>query len=310
VENTPTLLASVVITTKSRKEELRVALRSVFFQTAQPEVVVIDDGSTDGTAEMVRNEFPKTVLHRFIESKGYIVRRNEGARLATGDVIFSIDDDAEFSTPQVIEQALMGFEDPRIGAVAIPYIEPHKDNRLMQQAPDLENVWISDRFIGTAHALRRDVFLKLGGYREQLVHQGEEGDYCIRLLNAGHFVRLVDADAIIHHESARRNYRRMDFYGRRNDVLFAWHNVPLLGLPVHLLATTCNGLRWAVRVKRPILMAWGLICGYAACGKYFRQRKPVNQTAYRLFRRLKIAGAMPIETVSTQWADIERMKAN
>ena len=162
--------ASVLITTKNRKEELRRALRSAFAQTVQPEVLVLDDGSTDGTAEMVRTEFPKTVLHSFAESKGYIVRRNEGARLATGDGIFSIDDDAEFSTPQVVGQTLMEFDDARIGAVAIPYIEPHKANRLMQKSPDSKTVWITDQFIGTAHAVRRDVFLKLGGYREALVH--------------------------------------------------------------------------------------------------------------------------------------------
>jgi glycosyltransferase involved in cell wall biosynthesis len=292
VENTPTLLASVVITTKSRKEELRVALRSVFFQTAQPEVVVIDDGSTDGTAEMVRNEFPKTVLHRFIESKGYIVRRNEGARLATGDVIFSIDDDAEFSTPQVIEQALMGFEDPRIGAVAIPYIEPHKDNRLMQQAPDLENVWISDRFIGTAHALRRDVFLKLGGYREQLVHQGEEGDYCIRLLNANYFVRLGKADAIIHYESPKRSLRRMDYYGCRNSILFGWANVPARYLAVYLVTTTINCLQWTVIPSRFLTRLRGIAAGYLDCSG--SQRRPVKPETYRYWRKLAKEGALAL----------------
>ena len=176
------MLATIVITTKNRKEELRVALHSAFEQTGQLEVIVMDDGSTDGTAHMVRAEFPSAVLHHFNQSKGYIFRRNEGARLAQGDIIFSIDDDAEFSTPKVVEQTLMEFADPRIGAVAIPYIEPHKGNCLMQKAPDRQNAWITDRFIGTAHALRRDVFLKLGGYREHLVHQGEEGDYCIRML--------------------------------------------------------------------------------------------------------------------------------
>jgi len=44
--------------------ELRAALLSAFEQTGHPEVMVIDDGSTDGTADMVRAEFTRAVLHR------------------------------------------------------------------------------------------------------------------------------------------------------------------------------------------------------------------------------------------------------
>src|SRR5437016_3111522 len=83
----------ILIATRNRKEELRVALASAFAQTAQSEVVVIDDGSSDGTPDMVRAEFRQAVLLRRDESRGLIVRRNEGARLTKGDVIFSIDDD-------------------------------------------------------------------------------------------------------------------------------------------------------------------------------------------------------------------------
>jgi hypothetical protein len=104
--------------------------------------------------------------------------------VALGDVVFSLDDDAVFSSPLVVEQTLRDFSHPRIGAVAIPYIEPHKANKEMQRAPTREDVWITASYIGTAHAVRRDVFLALGGYREHLVHQGEEGDFCLRMLAA------------------------------------------------------------------------------------------------------------------------------
>ena len=82
--------ASVVITTKNRCEELRAAISSALRQSAQPEVLVIDDGSTDGTADMVRAEFPAVRLERSAESVGYIVQRNRAARLASGAIVFSL----------------------------------------------------------------------------------------------------------------------------------------------------------------------------------------------------------------------------
>ena len=281
--------ASIVIVTKNRKEELRRALCSAVAQSGQPEVLVMDDGSTDGTTEMVRSEFPQVAMHRFEQSRGYIVRRNEGAKLARGNIIFSIDDDAAFSTSHVIEQTLTEFEHPEIAAVAIPYIEPRKANQVLQCAPNQEKIWIATAFVGTAHALRRDLFLQLGGYRENLVHQGEESDYCIRLYAAGHVVRLGAAGLIYHHESPRRDFRRMDFYGCRNSILFAWQNVPLPYLPIHLLMTTLNCLRWSLNRQR----LWGLTTGYLA---FFREKRaPVSAEAYRRWRRLKTGGAAPFE---------------
>src|SRR5581483_7389816 len=102
----PELTATVVISTKNRLEDLRRALRSCLSQSAGPAILVIDDGSSDGTSEAVRQEFPSVRLVREEVSKGYIVERNRGAALATTDVIVSIDDDAEFVSPNTVAQAL------------------------------------------------------------------------------------------------------------------------------------------------------------------------------------------------------------
>lgn len=275
---------SLVITTKNRREYLRATLISSLKQSVLTEILVLDDGSTDGTSEMVKAEFPHISLHSFKESRGLIARRNEGAYLASGDIIFSIDDDAEFSTSFVIEKSLLDFSDSRIGAVAIPYIEPNKENRILQKAPDQHGLWATDRFIGTAHALRRDIFIMLGGYRENLIHQGEEGDYCIRLLDAGFIVRLGNADPIIHNESPKRNIDRMDYYGCRNSILFLWQNAPLILLPFYLVGTTFNCLKWTFVFSRLLTRFRGIIAGYGNC--FTANRHPVSLKSFKKWRKI------------------------
>ena len=82
-------------------------------------------------------------------------------------------------------------------------------------------------YIGTAHALRRDLFLELGGYRGSLIRQGEEFDYCLRMLAAGRIVRLGRADRLEHHESPRRPLASMFTLSTRNELLRTFYLVPL-----------------------------------------------------------------------------------
>ena len=279
------LKATILITTKNRKSELATALRSAVLQVPKVEIIVIDDGSTDGTAEMVRAEFPEVIVHGRCDSLGCVVRRNEGAILAKGDVIVSIDDDAEFTAPDTVAQTLLEFSTPAIGAVAMPYIDVRKSDRVNQKASEQSAIWITDSYIGTAHAVRKDIFLALGGYREDLVHQGEEMDFCIRLLDAGYFVRVGNAAPIHHHESERRDFSRMDRYGVRNAVLFAWRNCPMTALPVQLGGTTIKQLLWTLDPPRLRLRAAAVIEGFLEMTR--KRRQPVRSATYRLFRRLK-----------------------
>jgi glycosyltransferase involved in cell wall biosynthesis len=289
--------ATVVITTKNRMDDLRKAVASALMQDARPRVLVIDDGSTDGTSEMMSREFPEAQLQRVEQSLGLIVQRNRGAALAQTPFIVSIDDDAVFSTPRIVSQTIAEFQDPRIGAVAIPFINVHQDKIVRQLAPDARGIYVTGSYIGTAHALRRELFLDLGGYREFFFHQGEEEDYCIRMLAAGYVVRIGRADPIHHFESPKRDFRRWDIFGRRNNVLFAWCNVPLVNLPARLLATTFNGLRHGIRHRRFLRMMYGLSIGYAAIFRYRRQRRAVPTRAYRVFRRLRGQTTMQLSEV-------------
>ncbi len=293
----PAPVASVVIATKNRKDELRVAVQSALKQTVPVEVIVMDDASTDGTSEMMRTEYPQVRLYTAAVSAGYIVQRNRAAELARAPIIFSLDDDAAFSTPRVVAQTLAEFTSPQIGAIFIPLINVRTSHEIVNPAPADGRAYATDSFVGTAYALRRDVFLQLGGYREFFVHQGEEGDYCLRMLEAGYLTRAGGADPISHFESVRRDFSRMDFYGKRNLVLFAWCNVPAVFLPLHLVATVFNGLWHGVRVNRLAVGARGMLSGMAAMVRGVYPRNPVSLATYRLSRKLKKRGPLGVDYV-------------
>jgi glycosyltransferase involved in cell wall biosynthesis len=289
--------ASILITTRNRVDELRRALPSAIAQTATTEVIVIDDGSDDGTADAVAAEFPRVRLHRSAVSHGLIVQRNAGIRLARAPVVVSIDDDALFSAPTIVEQTLREFDHPRVGAVAIPLVDVGKRADVQQRAPNENGIHVAPVFRGGAFAVRRDVFLTLGGFRSVIFHQGEERDFCIRMLAAGFVTRLGRAEPIYHFESPTRDLRRMDIYGRRNDILSSWHNDPLPFAPLRMAELTVKGIGWGLRVGRPLRMVRGLLMGYRMCWDQRRERAPVSRSIYLLSRRLTREGSRPLPEV-------------
>lgn len=289
--------ATVVISTRDRRESLTRAIESALAQTAPIEVLVLDDGSTDGSADVVRARFPTVRLERSPRALGYIAQRNRGALLARAEVIVSIDDDAHFPSPHTIAQTLTSFDTPRVGAVAIPFVNVNTSPEVLQRAPAAHGTFVTDAFVGTAYAIRRDLFLSLDGFRREFFHQGEERDLCLRMLEAGYVVRLGTADPIHHAESPLRSWRRMAIYGRRNDVLFAWYNVPSVILPLHLTATSLLGLRSGIGTGHLGAMGWGLLRGLGASLRRGRARSPVSLRTYMLSRSLRRSRALPIEEV-------------
>lgn len=289
--------AAVIISTRNRKEDLRRAVASVLRQIVPVELIIIDDASTDGTAEMLAAEFPAVRAHRSETSLGYIVQRNRAAALATAPIVISMDDDAELVSPHTVRQTLEDFDDPRVGAVAIPYIDVGRSPQPRQSAPSREGVFAANNFRGTAGAVRRELFLKLGGYKEYFFHQGEEDEFCLRLLQAGYVTRLGRADALHHFESPRRDKTRIFLHQARNNLLFAWYNVPVPWLPVHLAATAVNCLRAGFRAGYGNASLRGCGRGFMGILHEWSKRQPVSPAVYRLLRRLKKSGPLLLQEV-------------
>jgi len=288
---------TVLITTRNRRDELRRAVASALEQSCAAEVIVVDDASTDGSPDLVEREFPQVALHRSPAARGLIVQRNRGVGLASAPIVVIIDDDAVLASKQTLDQTLRDFDDPRIGAVAIPHVDVTVRSTPRVNAPAGDGIFLTSEFTGTATAVRREVFRAVGGFRESFFHQGEERDFCLRMLEAGWVVRAGRADPIHHYLSPARDLRRMDLYGRRNAVLCAWYNEPLPDALVRIAEMSAIGISSGIRVGRPLDALRGLALGYRDCWRERTARRPVRRGVNRAFRRLWKHGPLPIHEI-------------
>ena len=95
----------------------------------------------------------------------------------------------------------------------------------------------------------------------------------------------------------KRDMSRMDYYGRRNDVLFTTLNVPMPWLPAHLAMTLLNGVRWAFRARRFRFMFRGMMSGLLDAVRLRKLRAPVPAGIYRLQRLLKKEGPLRLAEI-------------
>ncbi len=228
----PSLRATVVVPTYHRPDELRVCLSSLLAQTVQPhEVVVVDDG--DLQEWPLEREFRQAGIRYVGHRKsppGLTASRNAGIRLATGDVVFFVDDDTEM-LPDYLERILetyAGDTDGGVGGIAGAIVE----SRPMRWFHRLRWAWdvlflasgfregsvlpsgfcvdfqttpypvreLSEvRFFpGGASSFRREVFAQEGFSEEYRGYGlGEDKDFCVRV--GRRWRLLVNPAARIHH---------------------------------------------------------------------------------------------------------------
>jgi glycosyltransferase involved in cell wall biosynthesis len=289
--------ATIVFTTHNRQELLQSAITSAKRQTIPVEIIVMDDNSIDGTSAMMRRDFPEVSYHRSSDGRGPCFHRNRGITLAQSDIVFALDDDSILQSPLTVEQTLAEFDDSRVGAVAIPFINVLQTDQIVSRSPSELGIYITAAFVAASHAVRKDVFLDAGGYRELFFYMGEEGDLCIRMLQKGLVVRLGRAEPIHHYQPRGRVSFPADFYGRRNDILFLTYNAPTKYLLPFLLGTSIKGLVFGMRVGRTGTMAKGLLQGYMTAVQKWRDRRPICASCFRCFRQLKTRGAVEIDDI-------------
>ena len=171
------LSVSVIVPTWNRSPIILRALNSVMAQSYPAiQIIISDDGSTDGTESLVRETFADAIDGRLIEyvnsgHRGVSAARNAALRLARGDLIAYLDSDNEWNPHYLLFMVACFVDHPRIDSVysGLKLINQLKQRDFVRTVPYSRKRLLLYNFIDINIFIhRRELFDRLGGFDEQL----------------------------------------------------------------------------------------------------------------------------------------------
>ncbi len=240
-------------------------------QTVPADIVVVDNGSTDGTAKMLSDRFPQVTIVQLPANIGFGRAVNRGVREVDGaDVIVLVNNDA-VCAPEFIERLLEPFADTQVGMVAgvllqgsVPGLIDSAGIELDMTLRSWDMLWNEPLQAlsragdpvgpcGGAAAYRAEAFVELGGFDERFFAYWEDVDLALRFRLAGwSSVRAPDARAIHRHGAtlgaASPAQRKLEAYGRA--YVLAKYRVAQSGI---LMRLKIAALDWPVLLVHLLL---------------------------------------------------------
>jgi hypothetical protein len=235
---------AVAVISWNTRDLLRRCLETVAAE-APHEVVVVDNGSADGSVEMVRDRFPTIRLQVLPENPGYGAAANVALRLCASPYVLLLNSDTELrrGALEALARHLEGH--PRAGIVGprllnpdgtlqqstfpfpspvVPIIKRRPVADVVGAVPLLRETfagaWAHDRVspvpwvLGAALAIRRQAYESVGGFDEHFVMYYEEVDLCYRLRRAGWDIHFSPAAEVTHIGGASTSQRRPQMLAR------------------------------------------------------------------------------------------------
>ena len=243
-------LLSIIVVSYNTREILKECLNRVKAHGGgvDLEVIVVDNASTDGSPDMVRNDFPEAVLVVSERNLGFAGGNNLGIRKVTGKYILLLNSDA-YLLPGVLE-ATLSFMDrtPDCGVLGVKLIG--EDGGMQPCARKLPTPWLKFLVIsgiaakfpkskfwggmdhswwdhdaprevgwvpGAYFLLRKDMVNAIGGLDERYFLYFEETDYCLQAIRAGWRVMIFPEVSVIHlgGESSKTEDQAMSVKGKQ-----------------------------------------------------------------------------------------------
>ncbi len=236
-------MISAVVVTWNRAALLKNCLQSLRGQQGvEMEILVVDNGSTDGSVEMVAREFPEVRLIRNRTNRGFCAANNQGIAAARGEYIALLNNDAEASpgwaaalreacrhdaSVGMVASKILVYEDPTRIDKAGHLIYPDGQNRGRGtgaidhgQFDTLEPVLWPD---GCAALYSAAMLREIGGFDEDLFAYGDDAELGLRARIAGWNCLYAPGAVVRHHRGSTlglRSMRRLHLI-ERNRVLLA-----------------------------------------------------------------------------------------
>jgi N-acetylglucosaminyl-diphospho-decaprenol L-rhamnosyltransferase len=283
---------SAVMITHQRCAEADAALTRLERLPERPCVVVVDNGSTDGTADMVRSRHPGAVLLTPGANLGAVGRNLGVAHVRTPYVAFC-DDDTWFDPGALSLAADLLDRHPRLAVVnAAVVVEPRGELDAMsaemaesplERPPGLPGHPLLS-FLAGVSVLRRAAFEEVGGFHPRLWLGGEEELLACDLTVRGWRLAYVPEVVAHHQASVARDPHLRRRHGIRNTLWFTWLRRPLpsaLRRTVRLLAT----------VPRDRVSLLGVLDAVRGAGWVVRERRVVPgsvESGYRLLEDMQL----------------------
>jgi GT2 family glycosyltransferase len=285
------VVVAVVLTWNGREDTLP-CLASLESAPDRPDaIVVVDNGSSDGTAEAVRERFPEVELVRSEENLGFAGGNNLGlerARQLGADHVLVLNNDAEVEPGAVralVEEAERRLDAGSLGS-KILFAEPpdliwfagarfdpragYNGRQLGYRERDdgrYDAVHETDRACGAAMLVPRAVLDAVGGFDEELFLYSEDVEWSLRARRAGYRHYVVPASVVRHRVSAAGGGESSPltlYYGLRNTLVVCERYAPLgvVGTWRRRLVMLAAHLAQALRSPRRVAGVNAVVAGF------------------------------------------------
>ncbi len=228
------------------------------------EVILVDNGSKDGTVAAVRERFPSVEVIASKVNLGLNGGKNLGQKQARGEYILFLDSDTLVDKNLLTELVKVAKEDSWVGLVC-PKMYYHQPKDVIWYAGSFVNLWTSQtqnigcnqidngqfdqvretQFAPTAYLVTRQVFEKLGGHNENYFMTYGDTDYGFRAREAGFKVLFCPTAKLWHRIKKEENTKTIRalgynlpmraYYFARNRVVFMKRHAPKLNFVIFIL---------------------------------------------------------------------------
>jgi GT2 family glycosyltransferase len=260
---------SFVILNFNREKELLATLQHTKRLMAGKtgyEIIVVDNASTNHSVDAVKTSFPDVHLIERKENNG-IAGWNDGFEAAQGTYLIVLDDDSNIESG--LDEALEVLDShPDVGILALNVSGGAFPTDYLKHMED--NI----DFIGCGAIIRKELYLKIGGFAEWLFIYTHEWEYAIRCLEAGYSIRYFE-DCVVNHRtsSINRTSRRLKVFSVRNEMAIVYKFFDKKDRARYVARVYLNNLKGVYRLGITSLPWY-----FAALMEFFKLRKQLEHT--------------------------------